>query len=191
MRLRCAKPARQRLPPLLNYRMSVMMSRATSEPLKDAHELLKRPACAYREVGDHGCLAEAKMDAGGGRRRKTCSPCQTKGRQGYVRYVSYSWSMLSMWTSASLCCLGLAKVFCIVVGEECCGGSCCLKLKREASTTPAPLPSPRPPRAPTLLQVATLREGAETPWRLFGMVGARSSCDLHPKATLSESIRVL
>jgi hypothetical protein len=175
VRLRCAKPARQRLPPLLNYRMSVMMSRAASEPLEDTHELVKRPACAYREVGDHGSLAEAKMDASGGRRRKTCPPCQTKGRQGYVRHVSYSWSMLSMCTSASLCC----------------GRSCCLKLKREASTTRTPLPSPRPPRAPTLLQVATLREGAETPWRLFGMVGARSSCDLHPKATLSASIRVL
>jgi hypothetical protein len=131
VRLRCAKPARQRLPPLLSYRVSVMMSRAASEPLEDEHELVKRPACAYREVGDHGSLAEAKMDVGGGRRRKTCPGCQNKGRQGYVRHVSYSWSMLSMWTSASLCCLGLVKVFCIVVGEECCGGSCCLKLKRE------------------------------------------------------------
>jgi hypothetical protein len=32
VRLRCAKPACQRLPPLLSCRMSVMMSRAASEP---------------------------------------------------------------------------------------------------------------------------------------------------------------
>jgi hypothetical protein len=90
------------------------------------------------------------MDAGDGRRRKSCPPCRNKGSRGLVRYVSYSRSMLSMCTSASMCCLGLAKVFCIVVGMkgvECCGGSCCLTLKHEGRITPTPLPSPQPPRA--------------------------------------------
>lgn len=72
------------------------MFRASSEPWKDVHELVERPACAYREDGGHGSLARAEVGAGGEGRRK-CSPlCQTRGRQGPASHVSYSRSTVSM-----------------------------------------------------------------------------------------------
>jgi len=83
-----------------------------------------------------------------------------------------------------VCCLGMASAFCIVVDEE---GWWWWKLLFGAeahNTSSAAKPRP-PPLVATLLQVARQQEGATTPQRVFGMVGARSSFSPLPKATLT------
>jgi len=91
-----------------------------------------------------------------------------------------------MQTRASVCCLGMANVFGIVVDEE--GWWWWARQSGAASTTPAPLPSHDHQGSRLgLLYTLRAREGATTHQGAFGMAGARSSYCSLPKATLSAS----
>lgn len=96
---------RLRPPPLLGYRSPVTISRASSEPRDDSHvlvERLERLACAYHRAQGPGVGAGSEAGVGGECRRKCSSPAQVRGRFGPVGHGSYSRSMLSMQTRASV-----------------------------------------------------------------------------------------
>ena len=181
---------RLRPPPLLGYRTSVMMSRASSEPRDDSHVLLERPACAHHRAQGPGVAARAEVDVGGECRRNCSPPAQMRDQCGPVGLGSYSWSMLSMQARVPICCLGLADVFGDVMGEE--GWLWWRLLLGVASITPAPLPSCDHHRARLdLLYTLRPREGAATHQGTFGMVGAKSSYCSLPKATLRAATRCM
>jgi hypothetical protein len=88
-----------------------------------------------------------------------------------------------MHTRVSMCCLGMADVFGIVVGEE---GWRRWKLTLQA--TPAPLLShDHQGSRLDLLYTLRAREGTTTRQGAFGMLRARSSYCSLPKATLRAS----
>jgi hypothetical protein len=165
------------------------MSRASSEPQDGSHVLVEGLVCAYHRAPGPGVGAGAEVDVGGEYRRECSSPGQSRGQGGPVGHASYSRSMLSMQARASVCCWGVADVFCNVVGEE---GWWRWKLLSGAGAhnIAATLPSFDHHCARIdLLYMRRSWEGAATHQVAFGMVGARSSYCSLPKATLSASIR--